>query len=58
MKMINIKTSVWTDAHPFWKADLKRWWHKWDFAIWFYGWLVLFTLLASLDEILKGYGLA
>tara|TARA_B100000809_G_scaffold18934_1_gene16659 strand:+ start:730 stop:906 length:177 start_codon:yes stop_codon:yes gene_type:complete len=58
MKMINIKTYSWIDAHPFWKTDLKRWWKKWDFAIMFFGTLACFALLASLDEILKGNGLA
>ena len=37
---------------------ITAWLKKWDFAIMFFGAMLLFSLLASLDEILKDMGLA
>jgi hypothetical protein len=58
MKMISSRINHFEAVHPFWRIELKRWWKKWDFAVEFFGALVIFSLLASLDEILKGSGLA
>jgi len=56
--MISNKINYYEAKHPFWRCGLKRWWDRWDFAITFFGALIIFSLLASLDEILKGSGLA
>jgi hypothetical protein len=58
MKMISSRINQFEAEHPFWRMSLKRWWRKWDFVIFFFGSMVLFSLLASLDEILKDIGLA
>ena len=58
MKLISSRINHFEAQHPFWRMSLKRWWKKWDFAFWFFGSLAFFALAASLDEILKGNGLA
>ena len=40
------------------KWKLQEWLRKWDFALMFFGALMFFAFLASLEEILKNIGLA